>query len=316
MLQPLYTGAKGIILDPLSFIRRPASWLETISAEAADISGGPNFAYDLCVRKVTEEEKAGLDLSRWRVAFNGAAQVYPRTLRAFTEAFRDTGFRSEAHLPCYGLAESTLLVTTVAPAVSRIFEDGRELTAYRLPDHADVRILDRTGDTELDAGKVGEIVVASDSNGDGYWGREEFGTHLRTGDLGFREGDELFVVGRAKDLIVQRGRNVYPEDLEADAGTCHPEVRPGRCAVFGVDHDGDEAVVVCQEVGAHTPAERFPEIAARVRATLSRVHGVTARTVLIVPPGTITKTSSGRSSATRPGGATSTARCRSCATTR
>ncbi|WP_236243923.1 non-ribosomal peptide synthetase [Streptomyces sp. CC210A] len=294
MLQPLYTGAKGIILDPLSFIRRPASWLETISAEAADISGGPNFAYDLCVRKVTEEEKAGLDLSRWRVAFNGAAQVYPRTLRAFTEAFRDTGFRSEAHLPCYGLAESTLLVTTVAPAVSRIFEDGRELTAYRLPDHADVRILDRTGDTELDAGKVGEIVVASDSNGDGYWGREEFGTHLRTGDLGFREGDELFVVGRAKDLIVQRGRNVYPEDLEADAGTCHPEVRPGRCAVFGVDHDGDEAVVVCQEVGAHTPAERFPEIAARVRATLSRVHGVTARTVLIVPPGTITKTSSGK----------------------
>ncbi|MFC9120845.1 amino acid adenylation domain-containing protein [Streptomyces sp. NPDC057067] len=294
MLQPLHTGAKGVILDPLSFIRRPASWLETISAEGADISGGPNFAYDLCVRKVTEEEKAGLDLSRWRVAFNGAAQVYPRTLRAFTEAFRDTGFRSSAHLPCYGLAESTLLVTTVAPAVSRTFADGRELTAYRLPDHADVRILAQDGDTTLDAGQVGEIAVASDSNGDGYWGGKSFGTHLRTGDLGFRDNDELFVVGRAKDLIVQRGRNIYPEDLEADAGTCHPEVRPGRCAVFGVDHDGDEAVMVCQEVGARTPAARYAEIATRIRATLSRVHGVTARTVLIVPPGTITKTSSGK----------------------
>ncbi|GGN93902.1 hypothetical protein GCM10011579_092850 [Streptomyces albiflavescens] len=294
MLQPLYTGAKGVILDPLSFIRRPASWLETISAEGADISGGPNFAYDLCVRKVTEEEKAGLDLSGWRVAFNGAAQVYPRTLRAFTEAFRDTGFHSQAHLPCYGLAEATLLVTTVAPTISRTFDDGRELTAYRLPDHADVQVLDRDGDSELDAGQVGEIAVAGDSNGAGYWGGQSFGAFLRTGDLGFRDGDELFVVGRAKDLIVQRGRNVYPEDLEADAGTCHPEVRPGRCAVFGVEHDGDEAVVVCQEVGAHTLPERYSEIAARVRATLSRVHGVTARTVLVVPPGTITKTSSGK----------------------
>ncbi|WP_413754048.1 amino acid adenylation domain-containing protein [Streptomyces sp. R-74717] len=294
MLQPLYTGAKGVILDPLSFIRRPASWLETISEEGADISGGPNFAYDLCVRKVTEEEKAGLDLSGWRVAFNGAAQVYPRTLRAFTETFRDTGFRPEAHLPCYGLAEATLLVTTVAPTASRTFDDGRELTAYRLPDHADVRVLDRDGDTEVDTGQVGEIAVAGGSNGAGYWGGQTFGTFLRTGDLGFRDGDELFVVGRAKDLVVQRGRNVYPEDLEADAGTCHPEVRPGRCAVFGIEHDDDEAVVVCQEVGAHTPPERYSEIAARVRATLSRVHGVTARTVLIVPPGTITKTSSGK----------------------
>ncbi|MFE1380307.1 amino acid adenylation domain-containing protein [Streptomyces sp. NPDC058740] len=297
MLQPLYAGARGVILDPLSFLRSPASWLRTISEEGADISGGPNFAYDLCVRKVTEEEKAGLDLSRWRVAFNGAAQVYPRTLRAFTEAFAATGFRSEAHLPCYGLAESTLLVTTVAPGVSRTFDDGRELTAYRLPDHADVRVLDRDGDTELAAGEVGEIAVAGGSNGTGYWGREPFGEFLRTGDLGFRDGDELFVVGRSKDLIVQRGRNVYPEDLEADAGVCHPDVRPGRTAVFGVADeagDGDEAVVVCQEVQPRTPSERYGEIAARLRATLSRIHGVTARTVLLVPPGTITKTSSGK----------------------
>lgn len=294
MLQPLYSGAKGVILDPLSFLRDPASWLQVISDERADISGGPNFAYDLCVRKVTDEQRAGLDLSRWRVAFNGAAQVYPRTLRAFTEAFRDTGFRPEAHLPCYGLAESTLLVTTVAPAVSRTFDDGRELTAYRMPEHADVRVLDRENGTELDAGQVGEIAVAGGSNGTGYFGQEPFEAFLRTGDLGFRDGDELFVVGRSKDLIVQRGRNVYPEDLEADAGVCDVDVRPGRCAVFGVADDGDESVVVCQEVQANALPERYGEIAARVRATLSRIHGVTARTVLIVPPGTITKTSSGK----------------------
>ncbi|MEU6979156.1 amino acid adenylation domain-containing protein [Streptomyces sp. NPDC046371] len=303
MLQPLYSGARGVVLDPLSFLRSPASWLRTISEEGADISGGPNFAYDLCVRKVTEEEKAGLDLSRWRVAFNGAAQVYPRTLRAFSQAFRDTGFRAEAHLPCYGLAESTLLVTTVAPGVSRTFEDGRELTAYRLPDHADVRVVDRESGAEVTAGEVGEIAVAGGSNGTGYWGQEPFGEFLRTGDLGFRDGEELFVVGRSKDLIVQRGRNIYPEDLEADAGVCDPDVRPGRTAVFGVENepaegadaaDGDESVVVCQEVQPRTAPARYGEIAARVRATLSRVHGVTARTVLLVPPGTITKTSSGK----------------------
>lgn len=294
MLQPLYAGAKGVILDPLSFLQNPTSWLQAISDERADISGGPNFAYDLCVRKVTEEERAGLDLSGWRVAFNGAAQVYPRTLRAFTEAFRDTGFRHEAHLPCYGLAEATLLVTTSAPTLSRSFDDGRELTAYRLPEHAEVRVLDRDGDTELAAGQVGEIAVAGDSNGAGYWGGTAFGAFLRTGDLGFRDGDELFVVGRSKDLVVQRGRNIYPEDLEADAGTCDPDVRPGRTVVFGIEDDGDEAVLVCQEVRAQTEPARHREIAARVRATLSRVHGVTARTVLLVPPGTITKTSSGK----------------------
>ncbi|MGH3761742.1 amino acid adenylation domain-containing protein, partial [Actinophytocola sp.] len=316
MLQPLYTGGKGVILDPLSFVRRPASWLEVVSAERADVSGGPNFAYDLCVRKVTDEEKAGLDLSHWRVAFNGAAQVYPRTLRAFTEAFRDTGFRHEAHLPCYGLAEATLLVTTVAPDGSRVFDtdslatgaptpakDGRELVAYRLPDHTEIRVLDQETGADLRAGTVGEIAVSGASNGAGYWDTDSSGTFgvrvdgrpfLRTGDLGFLDGGALFVVGRSKDLIVQRGHNIHPEDLEADAGTCDPGVRPGRTAVFGVDHDGDEAVVVCQEVRADSAPERHAAIAARIRATLARVHGVTAHTVLLVPPGTVTKTSSGK----------------------
>jgi amino acid adenylation domain-containing protein len=323
MLQPLHTGSRGVILDPLSFVRRPVSWLETVSAERADVSGGPNFAYDLCVRKVTDEEKAGLDLSGWRVAFNGAAQVYPATLRRFSEAFRDTGFSPAAHLPCYGLAEATLLVAgsvTATPSTSRSFsteslaaglateadQDARELVAYPLPRHATVRVVDPISLAPVGDGRVGEILVAGDSNGSGYWGDlegsattfgvlvDEQGPFLRTGDLGFVHRGELFVAGRAKDLIVQRGRNIHPEDLEADISRCDADVRPGRGAVFGVEHDEDEAVVVVQEVRDGTRADRYQDIVAHLRAAVSGTHAVEVHTVVLAPPGTVTKTSSGK----------------------
>ncbi|CRK56742.1 Non-ribosomal peptide synthase [Alloactinosynnema sp. L-07] len=323
MLQPLYAGGRGVILDPLSFVRRPASWLEVISAERADISGGPNFAYDMCTRKVTAAEKSGLDLSSWRVAFNGAAQVYPRTMRAFSEAFRDTGFRPSAHLPCYGLAEATLLVTSTGPATpstSRSFSvaslesglateakaDARELVTYPLPTHTTVRVVDPVTLTPVGDGRSGEILVAGDSNGSGYWGDpaggaatfgvlvEGAGPFLRTGDLGFRHDGGLYIEGRAKDLVVHRGRNLYPEDLEADISLCDKDIRSGCGAVLGVEHDGDEAVVVCQEVRDGTSPDRYPDIVAHVRETLSSVHAVTARTVVLLAPRTITKTSSGK----------------------
>jgi amino acid adenylation domain-containing protein len=328
LLQPLYAGARGVVLDPLSFVRRPASWLEVISEEHADISGGPNFAYDLCTRKVSAAEKAGLDLSSWRVAFNGAAQVFPRTLRAFSEAFREVGFRPSSHAPCYGLAEATLLVTTAGtgtPSGSRHFsvaslESGRavevggagpgvrELVSYPLPAHAVVRVVDPATLAPLDEGRTGEIVVAGASNGSGYWGdpagsAATFGAivvgeparpFVRTGDLGFLYRGALYVEGRSKDLIVQRGRNLHPEDLEADISRCDPDVRAGCGAVFGVEHDGDEAVVVCQEVRKDTAGERYPVVVEHIREALARIHGVTARTVVLVPPGTVAKTSSGK----------------------
>jgi amino acid adenylation domain-containing protein len=327
LLQPLYAGARGIVLDPLSFLRRPASWLETIARERADISGGPNFAYEMCTRKVTDAELAELDLSSWRVAFNGAGQVHPRTLRAFSERFAPAGFAPAAHTPCYGLAEATLLVASTEPGTggrSTAFtrtslEAGRpepaetagsaalELIGYPLPPHACVTVIDPDTAAPLPDGHTGEIVVAGRSNGSGYWGDAKgsavaFGLRLpgqpapavRTGDLGFIHGGELFLQGRCKDLIVHRGRNLYPEDLEADVSACHPDVRPGCGAVFAVDQDGDEAVVVCQEIRADTPAPRWPEIAGRIRETVALVHGVTARTVALVPPKTITKTSSGK----------------------
>jgi amino acid adenylation domain-containing protein len=324
LLQPLYTGGRGVILDPATFVRRPLTWLETIDRERADISGGPNFAYDLCVRKTTPEERARLDLGTWRVAFNGAAPVFPRTLREFSAAFRPSGFRSTAHTPCYGLAEATLLVASVpvgsACTVGAFAADsleagrpraaagGRELVAYPLPPHADVRIADRAADRELGDCAVGEVVVAGPSNGTGYWGEppagsaafglrlpgRDHGPYLRTGDLGFLHDGALYLTGRVKDLIVQRGRNLHPEDFEAGIARCDPDVRPGRGVVFGVERDGDEAVVVGQEIRGGTSADRYPQIVARIRATLGAAHGVTADTVLLLPPGTVEKTSSGK----------------------
>ncbi|MGW1608299.1 amino acid adenylation domain-containing protein [Streptomyces sp. NPDC002285] len=346
LLQSLFTGARAVILDPLSFLQRPASWLEEISREQAQISGGPNFAYDLCLRKVTDEEKARLDLSSWRLAFNGAAPVSPRSLRAFSEAFAGTGFRPLAHTPCYGLAEVTLLVASADAAAeceSRTFsvtslEEGRaverstaapddapgtgdavrELVAYRLLDHAAVRIVDPADGRPLPDGQVGEIWVHSESNGAGYWGggddtRDVFGatpsgttpsdgapsggaptSHVRTGDLGFVHAGRLHVTGRMKDLVIHRGRNLHPEDLEVDVAASSPSLRPGCGAVFSVDDDGEEVIVVCQEVRPGLTDDQYPAVARGMKDALSRQYGVAARTIALLPPGAVPKTSSGK----------------------
>ncbi|MCX4820788.1 amino acid adenylation domain-containing protein [Streptomyces sp. NBC_01142] len=327
LLQPLYTGSRAVILDPLSFLQRPASWLEAISEEKAQISGGPNFAYDLCVRKITEEEKARLDLSSWRLAFNGAAPVSPRSLRSFTETFGEVGFRSPTHTPCYGLAEVTLLVASAEATVdceSRSFsvesleqglaleekapDAGRELVSYRLLEHASVRVVDPGDRRPLAEGHIGEIWVDSDSNGSGYWGDsagslsafgatvagDESATYVRTGDLGFLHRGRLHVTGRMKDLVIHRGRNLHPEDLEVDVAASSPSLRPGCGAIFSVDGDGEEAMVVCQEVRTGTPQEQYPELVRGIREVLSRRYGVSARTIALVPAGAIIKTSSGK----------------------
>lgn len=320
LLQPLYAGARGVLLDAATFVRRPASWLEAISSERADISGGPNFAYDLCVQKITAAERARLDLSHWRVAFNGAAPVFPRTLRAFSKTFRDAGFRPSAHVPCYGLAEATLLVSAAPGGSSMTFSaealeagvarldpaGARELPAYPLPEHTTMCVVAPGGREPVGEGRVGEIIVAGESNGSGYWGdadQSTFGLALagdparawvRTGDLGFILGGHFFIQGRCKDLIIHRGRNLHPDDLEADLAGCDQAARPGGAAVFGLSDDGDEAVIVCQEVREGTPAVRYPEIAQRLRAALAQGHGVTPRTVALLAPRTLPRTTSGK----------------------
>lgn len=327
LLQPLYAGARGVILDPNLFVRRPASWLEAITNEQADISGGPNFAYDLCTMRIGARQKAQLDLRSWRVAFNGAAPVYPQTMRSFSEAFREVGFRASSHVPCYGLAEATLFVTAATgqrprsrsfsadaleSAVAREADPAasslRELVAYPLPAHARVRVIDRITGQPLKDGCVGEIVLASESNAPAYWGEraKSAGTfdvmlsnepgvpYLRTGDLGFIFNQELFIQGRSKDVIIHRGRNLHPDDLEADVAACDEALRPGCGVVFGMPHDHDEVVVVCQEIYRSTPPDRYSEIVYQIRSTLTRIYGVATHAVVLVPPHTIPKTTSGK----------------------
>ncbi|HYG61640.1 MAG TPA: amino acid adenylation domain-containing protein, partial [Thermoanaerobaculia bacterium] len=315
VLQPLYTGARAVLMAPLSFLQRPALWLEAVSRYRATTSGGPNFAYDLCVRKVSEEEKAGLDLASWEVAFNGAEPVRADTLERFAAAFASCGFRRGALFPCYGLAEATLFVTGGSPAeppVVRAVEGpgSRERVGCgRAAPDLEVVIADPEAHTPCEPGRVGEIWVAGPSVAAGYWGRPEEtartfqarladgrGPFLRTGDLGSLAGGELFVTGRIKDLIILRGRNIYPQDVERTAEESHPSLRPGGGAAFSIERGGEERLVLLHEVersAGADPATRTEALEA-VRRAVAEEHEVAVEEVVLLRGGTILKTSSGK----------------------
>jgi len=344
ILVPLYGGKFNVLMSPVAFLQKPLRWLQAISKYRATISGGPNFAYELCVRKTTPEQRATLDLSSWTLAFNGAEPVRAETIDAFCEAFAPCGFRREAFFPCYGLAESTLMVTggmkfeppvvrsfdassietgaavvrpANAPAVRRLVGSGREL------DGQDVLIVDPQSCEALPPGRVGEIWVSGPSVAQGYWNRadasaETFGAmlaqpnqppsgkavatwrpnpgpYLRTGDLGFFDNGELFVAGRLKDLIIIRGRNHYPQDIEHAVEEASPLVRAGSIAAFAVDVDGRERVVVVAEVerGRRDPAE-FTAAFEAIRKRLATEHELAVEALVLVRPNSVPKTSSGK----------------------
>ncbi|MFM8735719.1 MAG: aminotransferase class I/II-fold pyridoxal phosphate-dependent enzyme, partial [Pirellulales bacterium] len=343
ILVPLYGGKFNVLMSPVAFLQKPLRWLQAISRYRATISGGPNFAYELCVRKTTPEQRATLDLSSWSLAFNGAEPVRAETIDAFCEAFAPSGFRREAFYPCYGLAESTLMVTggmKFEPPVIRAFDatsietgtaeqrpakaagtrrlvgSGREL------DGQDVLIVDPQTFEALPPGRVGEIWVSGPSVAQGYWNRQEEsqatfgamlaqpddddagavakwrpnpGPYMRTGDLGFFDAGELFVTGRLKDLIIIRGRNHYPQDLEHAVEAASDLVRAGSVAAFAVDVADRERVVVVAEIerGKRDPHEIAGAFEA-IRSTLARDHEVAVEGIVLVRPNSIPKTSSGK----------------------
>ena len=344
ILVPLYGGKFNVLMSPVAFLQKPLRWLQAIAKYRATISGGPNFAYELCVRKTTPEQRAALDLSSWSLAFNGAEPVRAETIDAFCEAFAVSGFRREAFYPCYGLAESTLMVTggmKFEPPVLRAFDaasidtgtamarpataagarrlvgSGREL------DGQDVHIVDPQTCEALPPGRVGEIWVSGPSVAQGYWNRPEDsnatfgamlsqpepaasgqtvskwrpnpGPYLRTGDLGFFDNGELFVTGRLKDLIIIRGRNHYPQDIEHAVEQASPLVRAGSVAAFAVDVEGRERVVVTAELerGRREPAEIATAFEA-IRSCLAIDHEVAVEAIVLVRPNSIPKTSSGK----------------------
>jgi 8-amino-7-oxononanoate synthase len=328
ILQPLYVGRPNVLMSPMTFLQKPFRWLSAISRFRGTTSGGPNFAYDLCVRKITREQRKRLDLSSWEVAFNGAEPVREETLERFAESFGPCGFRREAFYPCYGLAEATLIVSggyAYQPPVIRTFE-AAALAAGQIvdgePDDDGVRALVGCGQSLPDqkiviadpetmtccpAGRIGEIWVNGPSVAQGYWRQPEVteqafraflkdtgeGPFLRTGDLGFMQDGELFVTGRLKDLIIVHGMNFYPQDIEQTVQQAHPRLRADCGAAFTVEVDGRQELVAVQEVERRKQGNLEAVFDSVIRAVAAE-HELALDAVVLVKAGSIPKTSSGK----------------------
>ena len=327
ILQPLYMGKSNTLFSPTHFLQKPVRWLQMLSQCGATISGGPNFAYDLCVEKVTAEQKTTLDLSRWSLAFNGAEPVRADTIDRFSEAFAECGFRREAFYPCYGLAEATLIVTggfKQSPPKIASFqvkaleqnevvetepgaEDSRQLVGSggNLLDQQIV-IADPDSCESLGENRVGEIWLSGPSVAGGYWKRDDItsdifqarlsdgrGPFLRTGDLGFLRGGELYVTGRLKDLLILRGVNHYPQDIEQTVQSAHSHVEPGSGAAIVVGEEGEERLVIVQETIRRRDLD-FEDIADAIRKEVAAEHELAVAAIVLIKTRSIPKTSSGK----------------------
>jgi acyl-CoA synthetase (AMP-forming)/AMP-acid ligase II len=316
-------------MSPMAFVQEPIRWLRAITKYRAHTSGAPNFAYDLCVAKTTPDERASLDLSSWTLAFNGSEPVRAETIDRFSLAFEPFGFRRSAFYPCYGLAEATLLVSGAAKTADPVVqafetagleqrraisasegdENGRTLVGcgHTWLDQSIV-IVDPDTSTRCSDGHIGEIWISGANVTHGYWGLEEAtaatfrahladsgeGPFLRTGDLGFFHDGSLFISGRIKDLIIIRGRNHYPQDIELTVESSHPILRPGCGAAFAIETGGEERVVVVQEVKRNFRDANLQDVIDVIRKAVSENHELALDAVVLIKPGRIPKTSSGK----------------------
>jgi acyl-CoA synthetase (AMP-forming)/AMP-acid ligase II len=346
ILGAFYCGNPLILMPPVAFLKRPLRWLEVISRSHAVISGGPNFAYDLCIRRINAEDRARLDLSNWAVAFTGAEPIRAHTLDRFAEAFKESGFRREAFVPCYGLAEATLMASAGhkkdAPTIfhvrrselehNRIMDtDNPDATTVSLvscgqPDNdQELLIVDPETAVPCPSDRVGEIWLSGQSIVQGYWNRPEEsrrtfqafrgdtgqGPYFRTGDLGFKKDNCLLITGRLKALIICDGRNHYAEDIELTVEQSHPALRPGGCVAFSIEvEDKEELVILSEPSRAYKPVATDHQgdgdssktsreaLYLAVRKAIQRAvadnHGLRAHTILLLKPGELFKTSSGK----------------------
>ncbi|MDZ5457372.1 non-ribosomal peptide synthetase [Azohydromonas lata] len=322
LLQPFYSGIPCVLASPRYFLERPVRWLEMISRYRVTISGGPDFAYRLCVDRVKDAQLEGLDLSSWRVAYTGAEPVRHDTMDAFIARYASVGFDAAAVYPCYGLAEATLFVTGgrrgSGMVVSRF--DGDALAARqvacaaegaalvgcgRVPSGHDVRIADPETGVPATPQAIGEIWAAGPSMAAGYWNQPEQTAQtfverdaqrwLRTGDLGFVHGGQLFVTGRLKDMIIVRGHNLYPQDIERVVEDEVEAVRKGRVTAFSVAGDGGEGIGVAAEISRGLQKLVVPQaLVDAISAAVSAQCGEAPRAVLLLNPGALPKTSSGK----------------------
>ncbi|MEZ6095330.1 MAG: aminotransferase class I/II-fold pyridoxal phosphate-dependent enzyme [Pirellulaceae bacterium] len=328
ILNPVFAAIPQTLMSPVSFLTKPARWLQAISKYRATVTGGPNFAFAICAEKVTDEQCEGLDLSSWSLAFNGAEPVRADILEKFSKRFERYGFRHSSHYPCYGMAEASLIVTGgdfYSPPVLRSF-DRQALSEHRVvqvdADAPGAQTLvgcgQSIGDEEvlivhpetfalMPENEIGEIWVRSPSVGLGYWNKPEetertFNsklnpdngkTYLRTGDLGFMDQGELFITGRLKDMIIIRGVNRYPQDIEATVESCDERLRTSGAAAFAVQRwDREHLVVVCEV--ERRPDSGLDGIIDIIRRRVIEDHDVPLDAVVLVRANSIPKTSSGK----------------------
>lgn len=307
VLKILYAFEAGIPLtffSPDHFIQRPVRWLRAISRYRAELSGAPNFAFEMCLRSIRDEELTGLDLSCWKAAPCGAERVRPETLERFSKRFAPYGFRPESFLPGYGLAESTLIVAAspagLRPRLSEHPHFGKLVSSGTPLPGVELRILDPQSGQLCDEKRIGEIRVKAPTVSSGYWNRpdetaEIFGRgsdrELRTGDLGYLEDGHLYVTGRIKDLIIIDGINHSPDDIESVAFSHIPEIT--AAAAFAMESAGRETVVLALETGG-MPTERHAELCERVRCSIGDNLEVPVKRIVIARSGLLPRTTSGK----------------------
>ncbi len=327
IMQPLFIGAPAILMSPMAFLEKPLRWLKAITEYHAHTSGAPNFAFDLCVQKISTEEKAQLDLSSWKLAFNGSEPIRAETLDRFAEAFACCGFQPEAFYPCYGLAEATLLATggekalspitksyskasleqhVVSPGLSDNDECRKLVSCGCVGNDHHIRIVDPDTLVVRETNRVGEIQVSGSSITKGYWRNSIATTEsfiqddnnirwLRTGDLGFIDSGELYVCGRMKDLIIVRGRNYYPQDIECVAESAVDCLNQSCSAAFGVEtREGEKLILLAEVKRSYIKQNDFSSEFSAIRSCLVEECGIQAHAIVFVKPGTILKTSSGK----------------------
>ncbi|MES2261197.1 MAG: fatty acyl-AMP ligase [Pseudomonadota bacterium] len=330
VLQPMYCGVPLHLMSPATFLQRPVRWLEAIGRYRGTHSPAPNFAYELCVKRIRAEQLSTLDLSSWRVAGNGAEPIRAAVLREFCEVFAPAGFDPRAFFPCYGMAEATLYI-----AGSAVFSGAHTLQASRdalmagviqagdagdkielvssgaidadAAAGADIRIVNPSSHQPCGAGQIGEIWIAGDSVADGYWEQPEASADtfharlpgsdcnwLRTGDLGGIRDGELYVTGRIKNLIIIRGQNHYPHDIETTVAGLHPALRANGAAAFSIDHADGERLGLVLELERHALDADLVSLAAIVRDAVSLHHQLQIDRLAFVRAGDIPRTSSGK----------------------
>ncbi|OBK27000.1 acyl-CoA synthetase [Mycobacterium asiaticum] len=330
IIMPILAGVPTVLTSPVGFLQRPARWLHLLAQGSCTLSAGPNFAFDLAVRKTSDEDMAGLDLSGVHSILNGSERVQPATLKRFADRFAQFNFPAEALRPSYGMAEATVYIATrevgdppeighfdseklpTGAAVRCEIGSGTPLVSYGTAKSMDVRIVDGDTGRECPEGTVGEIWVHGDNVAAGYWQKPEEtqrvfeakiiepagetpeGPWLRTGDSGFYSDRELFIIGRIKDLLIVYGRNHSPDDIEATI----QEVTAGRCAAITVPDRGAEKLVAIIEMKKRgdddEAADRLRTAKREITAAISKSHGLSVSDLVLVSPGSIPITTSGK----------------------